>query len=150
MRSFILLLVLCGVVHSKGFASDGEVIKVLPQFLDQKGHHALSPSLFERDAYQAFLRKHPAQISGVRFSLHWKAATESDAPLKLRIEVRPAKDISNPVIREVAVKKPRFGGRWSSIELVGKDYEAVGEILAWRASLLSGDRVIGEQSSFLW
>ena len=132
------------------FAADGEVIKVLPHFLDLKGRHALAPSLFERDAYQSFLRKHPAQISGVRFDLHWKVATNPSTPLKLRIEVRPSKDISTPVVREITVEKPRFGGRWSSIDLVGKDYEAIGEVLAWRASLLAGDQVIGQQSSFLW
>ena len=38
-----------------------KVIKALPQFLDQQGQSALSPSLFDRDAYQACLRKHPSE-----------------------------------------------------------------------------------------
>ncbi len=37
-------------------AAPAKVIKVLPHFLDQKGRHALSPSLYDRDAYQAHLR----------------------------------------------------------------------------------------------
>jgi hypothetical protein len=37
-------------------AATGRLMKVLPEYLDAKGLTSLSPSLFERDAYQAILR----------------------------------------------------------------------------------------------
>ncbi len=52
-------------------AASGKVLKVLPHFLDLQGRHALSPSLFERDAYQAHLRKNPAEVSALRFDVEW-------------------------------------------------------------------------------
>src|SRR4051812_18089333 len=69
-------------------AATGRVIKVLPQFLDLKGQHTLSPSLYDRDAYQLVLRNNPEQRSGMRFAVQWKAHDSSSAPLKLRIELR--------------------------------------------------------------
>ena len=55
-------------------AKTGIVVKVLPLFLDLKGHDALSPSLFDRDAYQAFLRQNTNDISAIRFDVLWKAS----------------------------------------------------------------------------
>ena len=53
-------------------ADGARVVKVLPHFLDLQGRHTLSPSLFERDAYQALLRKNPGQRSAVRFDVQCK------------------------------------------------------------------------------
>ena len=50
-------------------AADGKVIKALPQFLDAQGQSALSPSLYDRDAYQAYLREHTTNISTLRFDV---------------------------------------------------------------------------------
>ena len=61
MRRFLMGLILLGSL-SMAFADEaaaGRVIKVLPLFLDLKGHDALSPSLYDRDAYQVYLRQHP-------------------------------------------------------------------------------------------
>src|SRR5439155_1231097 len=41
--------------------AEAKIYKVLPTFIDKEGRHSLSPSLYERDAYQAQLRKHPEQ-----------------------------------------------------------------------------------------
>src|SRR5207249_4815919 len=60
-----LLMVLCLLTCGVGQAAAGRVVKVLPQFLDLKGRNTLSPSLYERDAYQAVLRRHPEQRSGM-------------------------------------------------------------------------------------
>ena len=73
------------------FADDavtGRVIKVLPLFLDLQGHDAISPSLFDRDAYQAYLRQHTNEISAIRFDVLWKASNAKGAKLKLRAELR--------------------------------------------------------------
>ena len=39
--------------------AEAKISKVLPHWLDKKGRHTLSPSLFERDAYQAQLPRQP-------------------------------------------------------------------------------------------
>ena len=53
MRRPILILAFCFMLCAGAAAATGSVIKVLPQFLDLKGRTALSPSLYDRDAYQA-------------------------------------------------------------------------------------------------
>ena len=50
-------------------AASGKIIKVLPFFLDLKGRHSLHPSLYERDAYQAYLRQHPELRSGLQIDV---------------------------------------------------------------------------------
>src|SRR6185369_13028943 len=52
---FSLLLSFCVGAH----AESAKVLKVLPLFLDQKGRESISPSLFDRDAYQVLLRDKP-------------------------------------------------------------------------------------------
>ena len=90
MRRFLVALLLLGSL-SATFASDavsGRVIKVLPLFLDLKGHDAVSPSLYDRDAYQVYLRQHTNEISAIRFDVLWKASNAGGAKLKLRVELR--------------------------------------------------------------
>ncbi|MGD1085598.1 MAG: hypothetical protein ABSA47_12735, partial [Verrucomicrobiota bacterium] len=50
-------LLVCLFTARTGFAADGKVIKALPELLNTNGVASLSPSLFERDAYQAWLRQ---------------------------------------------------------------------------------------------
>ena len=75
-----LLLVGCLAIAGPARAATGRVIKVLPEFLDLKGRSSLSPSLYERDAYQASLRQHTNQISTVQFQIQWKAAGKPTVP----------------------------------------------------------------------
>jgi len=59
-----VILALLGSL-SATFASDaasGRVVKVLPLLLDLKGRDAVSPSLYDRDAYQVYLRQHTNEI----------------------------------------------------------------------------------------
>jgi hypothetical protein len=129
----------------------GRVMKVLPQFLDLKGRSALSPSLYERDAYQSQLRQNPEQRSGVRFNIHWRVRTKSATALKLKVEIRGIAQGSLPsekVLEKDA--KSGAGSRWTAITLEGEDYKAIGEVTAWRVSLWEGDQLIAEQKSFLW
>src|SRR5690349_15349249 len=86
---WLLILILClGLSGLSARAADGRVIKVLPQFLDLKGRSALSPSLFDRDAYQKVLLLHPDRRSGMRYAIQWKAKTPETESLKLRVELR--------------------------------------------------------------
>ncbi len=125
------------------------LIKVLPHYLDREGRHSLSPSLYERDAYQAQLRKHPAQRSGLRFDVQWKS--HRAAPLKLRLDMRGSQ-ASQPTTATIETALPRPGvfSKWSSVALVGAEYKAFGELVAWRATLWDGDQRVAEQKSFLW
>jgi len=67
-------------------AAEGEVCKVLPQFLDLKGNATVSPSLFDRDAYQSMLRHNPGKRGGFRFCVQWKVKSPETGNLKLRVK----------------------------------------------------------------
>ena len=129
-------------------AASGKIIKVLPHLLDRDGRHSLSPSLYERDAYQAFLRKHPDLCSGLRFDVQWKAKRAAGAPLLLRLEIRGKE--ARPVVLEQTARRDRSYRRWNSLRVDGVSYRKLGEVLAWRATLWEGDRLLAEQKSFLW
>jgi len=152
MRRPILILALCFMVTAAASAATGRVIKVLPQFLDLKGRHALSPSLYDRDAYQAYLRTHTNEVSGMRFAIEWKASGASAGPVKLRVEVRGVShgELPPTIVLDREVKAGGWFGHWTSLPLTGDDYKKIGEVTAWRATLWDGDRLIGEQKSFLW
>lgn len=146
-----MILLLLGSL-SAAFAADtvtGRVVKVLPLFLDLKGRDAISPSLFDRDAYQFYLRQHTNDISAVRFDVLWKASKTDK--LKLRAELRGvgAGGLPKQTVLEQEVV-PKFFRSWTSLTLGGDDYENFGEVVAWRVTLWNGDELIGEQKSFLW
>ena len=130
----------------------GRVMKVLPHFLDLKGRHTLSPSLYERDAYQAFLRQHTNQISAGQFHIQWKAAGKPTTPLKLRVEVRGASrgDLPKQVVLEKPVERGGWFSHWTAIPLSRNDYKNLGEVTAWRVTLWEDSQLLGQQQSFLW
>ena len=125
MRRFFVALLLFGSL-SATFASGtvtGRVVKVLPLFLDLKGHDAVSPSLFDRDAYQAHLRLHTNEISAIRIDVLWKASKAGPDQLKLRVELRgvAAGGLPRQLTLEQAVT-PGFFSRWTPLTLSGADY----------------------------
>jgi hypothetical protein len=141
-------VLLCAGLVLDAAPATGKVIKVLPHFLDLEGRHALTPSLYDRDAYQAQLRTHPAERSGVRFDIQWRSAAKD---LLLRVEVRGTKDgKSQNKVLESVLPKPTSWGRWSALSLSGEEYKQFGEISAWRVTLWSGTQMLDEQLSFLW
>jgi hypothetical protein len=132
-------------------AKAGRVVKVLPLFLDLKGHDAISPSLFDRDAYQAFLSQHTNEVSAIRFDVLWKASNAKDAKLKLRAELRGVGEHGMP--RQTVLEKevtPAFFRSWTSLTLGGDELKNFGSLVAWRVTLWNGDQLLGEQKSFLW
>lgn len=135
-------------------AATGRVIKVLPHYLDLEGRASLSPSLYDRDAYQAFLRLHPEKRSGLRFDVFWRGRVAGGTELKLRAELRgTAKgNLPSQTMLETGVKIGRSGAakRWTSLTLASEDYKKFGEVTAWRVTLWSGDQMVAEQKSFLW
>jgi hypothetical protein len=132
-------------------AAEGKIIKVLPHLLDREGRHSLSPSLYERDAYQTHLRKNPEQCSTLRFDIQWKARAAHAGPLKLRVEARGSQGfkIESLVAEQPARRRGPFA-RWSSVRLPAEDYRKLGELIAWRVTLWDADQRVAEQQSFLW
>jgi hypothetical protein len=153
MRRLLLSFLLLGSLSAAfaGDAATGRVVKVLPFFLDLNGQKALSPSLYDRDAYQAYLRRHADQRSAIRFDVLWKTSDVGGAPLKLRVELRGVGKDGMPrrATLEQAVT-PHFFRHWNSLTLGAADYKNFGELVAWRVTLRSGDQQLGEQKSFLW
>lgn len=126
-----------------------KISKVLPHWLDKQGRHTLSPSLFERDAYQAQLRANPDQRSGIRFDVKWaKGSQRASANLTLQLELQTS-GATGPVIIKHPLKTTRSGG-WAALKLDGERYKSIGKIIAWRARFLDGDKTLAERQSFLW
>jgi len=151
---WLLIALFLALVSLPSFASDtitGRVIKVLPLFLDTNGVDAPSPSLFDRDAYQAQLRRHPKQVSAMRFDILWKTQNSADQSLTLRAELRGVGDHALPTLVTLQtnlVLKP--SRHWTSLAIGGADYKYFGSLVAWRVTLWNGDIMLGEQKSFLW
>jgi hypothetical protein len=147
---FILTLLLLAAAFSAS-AANGKVVKVLPHFLDLKGRHSLSPSLYDRDAYQAKLRQNPALCSGMRFDVLWRGRSATNEMATLRVELRgTAKgDLPSKTSLETQVRITGTG-HWAKLQLAGDEFKKFGEVTAWRATLWSGDQLLSEQKSFLW
>lgn len=147
----MILLLFAVLPVLAGGMEKGRIVKMLPLFLDLKGHDAVSPSLYDRDAYQAYLRRHTNEISALRFDFLWQVENPSAAKYKLRIELRGVGEGSKPT--QTALEQevtPPLLRRWNSLTLGGADYKNFGGLVAWRATLWRGDRLLSEQKSFLW
>lgn len=146
----ILTLLLClAAPLSAAESVSAKIIKVLPQFLDRNGQNSTAPSLYARDAYQAFLRQNPRQRAGLRFAVQWKARKAPN--LVLRVEMRGLRtNEATSAILEVPVVKRGWFSSWSQIDFKGEAYQQLGEMIAWRVTLWSDQRQLAEQRSFLW
>ena len=153
MRALLILLLtlgLCAAAHAAA-AVAGRVVKVLPLLLDLQGRAALSPSLFDRDAYQAKLRQETNQISAIRYDVQWAAKNAGEEKLKIRVELRGVSTNSLPKFKTLeADATTGFLDNWTSLTLAGDEYKSFGGVTAWRATLWDGDKLLGEQKSFLW
>ncbi len=149
--TLLIFALLSGYVADALEVGGARVIKVLPHFLDLDGRHSLYPSLYERDAYQAFLRDHPAQQSGIRFDVQWKARGISSEKLMLRLELRlSGSDEAKPRVLEKVLKPSSWFSRWSALTLDGEEFKGLGRVTAWRAVLMEEGVVLTELKSFLW
>jgi hypothetical protein len=146
------LLVMLGLGLGAGMAveaASAKISKVLPHLVDREGRHTLSPSLYERDAYQAHLREQPGEVGGLRFDVRWSVSRDLAEGLRLRIELRGTGEAE--VIRlERPVERRPWYDRWSEVRLDDATYARLGRLIAWRVSLWRGPQMIAEQSSFLW
>jgi hypothetical protein len=133
-------------------AATGRVIKVLPQFLDLEGRNSLSPSLYERDAYQARLRRDPSKVSGMCFQVQWKTKGKAWDPLKIRVELRGAAQGNLPrqLVLEETVQPGGWFSNWTKVMLKAEEFKKLGAVSSWRVTLWEGAQLLGEQKSFLW
>ncbi|HXG49119.1 MAG TPA: hypothetical protein VNO52_15960 [Methylomirabilota bacterium] len=145
----LLLFLLAAFLSTAAEAPAARVVKVLPHYLDREGRHSLSPSLFDRDAYQAQLRRNAAERGGLRFDVKWKSKLAD--PLTLRLELKGANDGRQTTATvEAPVARTGWLGRWTKLSLTTAEFERFGELVAWRASLWQGSTLVSEQKSFLW
>ena len=148
MRRLIFTSLFLFAFASAAVAPSEKILKVLPHFLDQKGRASLSPSLFDRDAYQEVLRGSATKRSGLRFDVQWRASYFR--AMKVRVEAKGAAGREpKTVVLEQAVK-PGPLNQWTALAITGDDYKNFGELISWRATLLDGTNVLAEQKSFLW
>ena len=147
-----LLVIFLLAAGASAHAATAKVLKVLPQYLDLHGRTALSPSLYERDAYQARLRQHPEQRSGLVFHVRWKAGDAGQRPLKLRVEARGVVHDKNPstVTLDQEVTQTGWFSQWTKVTIMGDEFKQLDTLTAWRATLWDGDQMISEYKSFLW
>ena len=146
MKSILFAL---GLWAGALLGAEGKVIKVLPHFVDFQGRHTLSPSLYERDAYQELLRNHPEKRAGLQFEVLWKVSGRVSGPLRLKMELRGGNSSSLEIV-EMDVKRGMFWRRWSRMVLDPKQFARVGTVTAWKATLLQGEEIVAEANSFLW
>jgi hypothetical protein len=149
----ILVLLVCLGAVLPASAATGRILKVLPEYLDLKGRNSLTPSLYERDAYQVVLRENPAKRSGLRFYTQWKLRGPFTGHFVLRVELRGIAVGNLP--RQMTLEKalePKGGwfGHWTNLTLGGEEYKKFGEVTAWRVTLWEDAKLLGEQQSFLW
>ena len=148
-----------GCSHQPRRVPEARIIKVLPSLLDAEGRASLHPSLYERDAYQALLRKESGKVAGLRFDILWKARPASGngpvRPLVLKLELRGSSQGvaargGNTLVVERPIAGSQVGRRWSQVVLGPEEFRRVGEVSAWRATLLEDQRVVASTQSFLW
>jgi hypothetical protein len=153
MRRFAAIFILFALALSTTAApaAEGRVCKVLPQYLDQKGRASIAPSLYERDAYQTYLRKHPQMLSALHMVIQYRAKGLDWEKARLRVEVRGLLgDTMQTTTLEKPVKKSGFFGNWANFDIAGDEFKKFGALVAWRVSLWEGDRQLSERQSFLW
>ena len=148
-QKFLRCFFLAAGLVANAKAANARIIKVLPHLIDLQGRNSVSPSLYERDAYQELLRKNPEKRAGISFDVQWSA--RHSKTLVLRIEARGVRENAVHVKKlEMPVIKKGFFSKWTSVVLRDSAYKDFGDLAAWRATLWDGDTQVAEQKSFLW
>ena len=153
MRALLILIIALGAAAARADAVPGRILKVLPFLVDQQGRIAKSPSLFDRDAYQAYLRLHTNDVAALRYDVLWKAPKAPAESWKIAVELRGVGTNGTPKLvtleTNVVYGKGAFG-QWTSIPLADDAFRNFGGVAAWRVRLWKGGQMFSEQQSFLW
>ena len=151
MRVFMMMVLMLAAGVAAVSAQSAKVLKVLPHFLDQEGRHTLSPSLFERDAYQFHLRNHREECSTLRYDVQWNSTYPRDAKLVICLELIGSDAFRDAPLRiEETVSKRGFKSRWTALSLSDEQFAEIGKVLAWRVTVWNGTDRVAERKSFLW
>lgn len=152
MRRLLVLFCAVLLLSPAARAAEGRIMKVLPQFLDKEGRASLTPSLYDRDAYQFVLRNNPGKRSTLRFAVQWKANTPQSELLRIRVEMVGAvkTDLPKRTSIEMPVRQHHWFSHWAYVVMPKDLYKAFGDVTAWRVTLWDGDKLLSEQKSFLW
>jgi len=153
MLRLIGLVLVAGLLvgsESMQAASTSRIVKVLRHYLDQEGRHALSPSLLDRDAYQAQLRDHPEQVSGLRFDVQLRLKSKEVGNYRLRVEIRHGKGAQVGTFRKDLEIQRKRRSQWAKIPILDEDFAQLNEVIAWRVLLLDGEAEVNTLESFLW
>ncbi len=153
MRALLIFLTTCGLFAAAHAADPvtGRILKVLPLLLDTHGRDATSPSLFDRDAYQAQLKLNANEVSAIRYDVLWKASRILGEKVTLRAELRTVGARGIPQFKTLETEAtPGSFRRWTSLTLGGEDFQKSGNVVAWRVTLWCGEKLLDEQKSFLW
>lgn len=144
----VLVVSLCG---ASGVRAEGTVHKVLVHYLDLDGHHRKSPSLFERDVYQEFLRTHPEQVSAIAFDVLWKVPQSHKRDLSVRLEIRGSENYQTaPMSMVVPVNGRKYFKTWSRVTLNREEIDSIGKIVAWKVTVEEDGKALSSHHSFLW
>lgn len=152
-RLFQCLVLGCLLGIQTANAASAKVVKVLSHLVDSQGRHAVSPSHFDRDAYQAHLRSNPEKIAGLRYDIQWRSRLVKVPELEMRLELRGEKlpiDQSVTLSRKVDVRRLDLLSSWAQIALTREEFDRVGDVIAWRVTIWDGSVMMAEEKSFLW
>ena len=148
IKRLVLAFLLMGIatVH----AAEVKILKVLPLYLDLEGRHAISPSLFDRDAYQSQLKRNPALRTALKMEIQWKAPKKS-GEAEIRVELRGSSPSGTETVTLRETAQPTgFFSKWKPVKMEGEAFKKFGELLAWRVTVWQGGKQVAEQKSFLW
>jgi hypothetical protein len=152
-----MILMACWVVSCRSVPSPNaepphQILKVLPHWLDQQGRHTLSPSLFERDAYQQHLSLHRDEVSTMRFDVNWRLATRDLTGCTLHLEARVGRDDAIETIEhEVPLQLPSLRRQgWTGIQIPEGSWDPESNLMAWRVTLRQESTILATRTSFLW
>ena len=138
--------------------------KVLFFWLDEKGQYAQHPSMFERDAYQAYLRENPEEIHGLKVAtlLAGTRSKLANGELVLKIKGPPSlTPVEDTVYRlDLSDKQDRRLRRWVYWEVdpvsedestsAAEDKMSPDKIVAWQLTLLLDGVAVDRVQSYLW
>jgi hypothetical protein len=145
-QNFIAVIVLAFAISAS--AESAKIIKVLPQFLDLKGRSSISPSLYDRDAYQEQLRTTKTNRTALQFNVNWKVHGHEALIIRVEAKGMKGKEPTSKVLEQTL--KPGVFSKWTGVTIAGTNYESFGELVSWRVTLLNSTNVVAEQKSFLW
>jgi hypothetical protein len=135
-------------VSRGGFA----VLKVNRTLLDQFGHETdVVGDLQGQAAYQYDLRHDPFRQRGARFHIKWKAPRRAER-IRLVLDLQGLNPANESTRATVAAHQPDMDGwaEWTTLDIKGQQFKKLGEIMAWRVTLYSGDQVMAELPSANW